>query len=58
MRRERRRTDRGDESAAVVDTLIGTARQNDIGPFMDLRKVFECIADHPINRIDELFSGA
>lgn len=47
-------SDRGGESAAVIYTLIGTARLNDIEPFAYLRAVFERIADHPINRIDEL----
>ncbi|MGF6383853.1 hypothetical protein OKW31_006854 [Paraburkholderia atlantica] len=35
-------------------SLIGTARLNGIEPFAYLRTVFERIADHPINRIDEL----
>jgi len=47
-------SDRGGESAAAIYTLIGTARLNDIEPFAYLRAVFERIADHPINRIDEL----
>ncbi|WP_375792200.1 transposase domain-containing protein [Paraburkholderia youngii] len=44
-------------SAADAQTgysLIGTARLNGIEPFAYLRTVFERIADHPINRIDEL----
>jgi transposase len=47
-------SDRGGESAAAIYTLIGTARLNDVEPFAYLRAVFERIADHPINRIDEL----
>jgi transposase len=47
-------SDRGGESAAAIYTLIGTARLNDIEPFAYLRAIFERIADHPINRIDEL----
>lgn len=47
-------SDGGGESAAVVYSLIGTARLNGIEPFAYLRTVFERIADHPINRIDEL----
>lgn len=47
-------SDRGGESSAAIYTLIGTARLNDIEPFAYLRAVFERIADHPINRIDEL----
>jgi transposase len=47
-------SDRGGESAAAIYSLIGTARLNDVEPFAYLRAVFERIADHPINRIDEL----
>lgn len=47
-------SDDGGESAAVIDSLIGTARLNGIEPFEYLRTVFERIADHPINRIDEV----
>jgi hypothetical protein len=34
--------------------LISTARLNDVEPFAYLRTVFERIADHPINQIEEL----
>jgi len=44
----------GGHSAAVIYSLIGTARLNDVEPNAYLRAVFERIADHPINRIDEL----
>jgi transposase len=47
-------SDGGGESAAIIYSLIGTARLNDVEPFAYLRAVFERIADHPINRIDEL----
>ncbi len=47
-------SDGGGESAAVIYSLIGTARLNGVEPYAYLRKVFACIADHPINRIDEL----
>ncbi|PXX01435.1 transposase [Paraburkholderia tropica] len=47
-------SDGGGQSAAVIYSLIGTARLNGIEPFAYLRTVFERIADHPINRIDEL----
>ncbi len=47
-------SDGGGQSAAVICSLIGTARLNGIEPFAYLRTVFERIADHPINRIDEL----
>lgn len=38
----------------MIYSLIGTARLNGIEPFAYLRTVFERIADHSINRIDEL----
>ena len=43
-------SDGGGHSAAVIYSLIGTARLNGVEPFAYLRAVFECIADHPINR--------
>jgi transposase len=47
-------SDGGGESAAIIYSLIGTARLNDVEPFAYLRAFFEQIADHPINLIDEL----
>ncbi|GAB2916907.1 IS66 family transposase [Paralcaligenes ureilyticus] len=47
-------SDGGGRSAAVIYSLIGTARLNDVEPYAYLRAVFERIADHPINQIDEL----
>jgi transposase len=47
-------SDTGGESAAIVCTLIETARLNGIEPFVYLRDVLGRIADHPINRLDEL----
>ena len=47
-------SDAGGERAANIYTLIATARLNDIDPYEYLRNVFERIAEHPINRIDEL----
>ncbi len=47
-------SDTGGNSAAVIYTLIGTAKLNGINPQHYLRYVLERIADHKINRIDEL----
>jgi transposase len=44
----------GGERAASMYTLIGTAKLNDMDPEAYLRYVLTHIADHPINRIDEL----
>jgi transposase len=47
-------SDTGGERAAAIYSLIGTAKLNDIDPEAYLRYVLERIAEHPINRIDEL----
>ena len=47
-------SDRGGESAAVIYSLIGTAKLNGIDPESYLRNVLSRIAEHPINRIEEL----
>jgi IS66 C-terminal element len=47
-------SDRGGESAAAIYSLIGTAKLNGIDPENYLRNVLSRIADHPINRIEEL----
>jgi transposase len=47
-------SDIGGDSAAVIYTLIGSAKLNGIDPQRYLTHVLERIADHPINRIDEL----
>ena len=47
-------SDRGGESAAAIYSLIGTAKLNGIDPESYLRNVLSRIAEHPINRIDEL----
>ena len=44
----------GGERAAAIYTLIGTAKLNGIDPEAYLRHVLTHIADHPVNRIDEL----
>lgn len=47
-------SDAGGERAASMYTLIGSCKLNGIDPEAYLRHVFERIADHPINRINEL----
>jgi transposase len=47
-------SDDGGRRAAIVYTLIETARLNDLDPEAWLADVIERIADHPINRVDEL----
>ena len=47
-------SDDGGERAAAMYTLIGTAKLNDLNPENYLRYVLERIAEHPINKIDEL----
>jgi len=47
-------SDRGGERAAALYSLIGTAKLNGVDPESYLRQVLNRIADHPINRIDEL----
>jgi transposase len=47
-------SERGGRSAAVAYTLIETAKLNDVDPQAWLTHVLDRIADHKINRIDEL----
>ncbi len=46
--------DTGGERAEAIYSLIGTAKLNGLDPEAYLRYVLERIADHPINRIEEL----
>ncbi len=46
--------DSGGERAAAIYTLVGTAKLNGIDPEAYLRHVLGHIADHPINRVEEL----
>jgi len=48
-------SDKGGKSAAIAYTLIETAKLNGVDPQAWLTDVLSCIADHNINRIDELF---
>jgi transposase len=45
--------DSGGERAAAMYSLIRTAKLNGVDPEAYLRFAFACIADHPINRVDE-----
>jgi transposase len=47
-------SDTGGERAAAIYSLIGTAKLNELNPEAYLREVLSRIADHPINRIEEL----
>jgi transposase len=47
-------SDAGGERAAAIYSLIGSAKLNDLDPETYLREVLTRIADHPINRIEEL----
>ena len=47
-------SDEGGRRAAIMYTLIETARFNDVDPEAWLADVIARIADHPINRIDEM----
>ena len=47
-------SDRGGQRAAIIYSLIVTAKMNDIDPQAWLADVLDRIAGHPANRIDEL----
>src|SRR5690606_24345440 len=47
-------SDAGGERAAAIYSLLGSARLSGVDPELYLRHVLERIADHPINRVDEL----
>ncbi|ECX9583851.1 transposase domain-containing protein, partial [Salmonella enterica] len=44
----------GGERAAVLYTILGTARLNDINPNQYLTAVLKRIGQHQINKVDEL----
>jgi transposase len=47
-------SDAGGERAAAIYSLIGSAKLTGLDPQAYLYHVIERIADHPINRIEEL----
>jgi transposase len=47
-------SDAGGERAAIIYSLIGSAKLNGLDPEAYLREVLTRIADHPITRIEEL----
>jgi hypothetical protein len=47
-------SDAGGERAAVIYSLLGSAKLNGIDPETYMTAVLRQIADHPINRISEL----
>ncbi len=47
-------SDRGGRTAAVLTSLIATAKRFTIDPFAYLRDIFERISSHPKNRLGEL----
>jgi hypothetical protein len=50
-------SDRGGQRAAILYTLIQTARLNDVDPQAWLADVLARIADHPVSRLDDLLPG-
>lgn len=51
-------SDAGGERAAAIYSLVETAKLNGLDPEAYLREVLSRIADHPINRIEELLPWA
>ena len=47
-------SERAGKRAAIIQSLIGTAKLNDIDPYAWLKNTLECIPIWPISRIDEL----
>ena len=47
-------SDAGGERAAAIYSLVETAKLTGLDPQAYLRDVLSCIAEHPINRIEQL----
>lgn len=47
-------SDTGGERAAAIYTLLGTAKLNGLDPELYLRHILERIAEHPVNRLQQL----
>ena len=47
-------SDNGGRTAAVLYSLIATAKRHGLNPFAYLRDVIARISDHPFNRLEEL----
>lgn len=47
-------SDHGGERGALLYSLIGTCKLNDVDPESYLRHVLDVIADWPVNRVSEL----
>ena len=47
-------SDAGGDRAAMMYSLINTARLNDIEPEAYLRQVLTVIAEHPVSKVDQL----
>jgi len=48
------RSDAGDERAAAIYSLIGSAKLNDLDPELYLPQGTHAVADHPVDRITDL----
>jgi hypothetical protein len=47
-------SDKGGDRAATLYSLLGTAKLNDVNPEKYLTHVLSVIADHKVNKVDEL----
>lgn len=47
-------SDRGGETAAILNSLIMSCKRNQLDPFAYLKDVFERISAHPMSRLEEL----